>query len=189
MSRARTTLGLSSLLAVAAAATSLGCGSGASGPSGCATAATPDLVAQGDFDVDTGLSSSTVGANYGQPACPGQYLVEVDLTGSAFMGPSTFEVSGFWSSVVNMQSCTLLKSTMNVYVFDGSSWQSWDVATYAGVVQGTYCIPKPQHTDPGSVGLDVTNIPLTKGFQKARIAVNASQSGTTLAVAVSGATE
>ena len=54
------------------------------------------------------------------------------------MGPSMFSVSGFWSSAVNMQSCTLLKSTMNVYAFDGSSWQSWDVATYAGVAQGTH---------------------------------------------------
>ncbi len=51
---------------------------------------------------------------------------------------------------------------------------------------GGYCIPKPQHTDPGSVGLDVTNVPLTRGFQKARIAVNAIDAGTTLAVAIAG---
>ena len=55
-------------------------------------------------------------------------------TAAAFSGHSIFSISGFWSSAVDMQSCTLLQSTMNVFVFDGSTWQSWDVATYSGVV-------------------------------------------------------
>lgn len=88
-----------------------------------------------------------------------------------------------------MQSCDLLQATMNVWVFDGSTWQSWDVATYKGVVSGSLCIPTPQHTDPGSVGFDVTVIPLTKGFQRARVGVNAVEAGTTLAVAIVGAVE
>ncbi len=184
----QTELRLSALLAVAAAATVLGCG-GASGLSSCATAATPDLFALGDFDVDTGLAPVTVGAGYGQPRCQNQYLVEVDLTAATFTGHGAFEVSGFWSSVVDMQSCSLLQSIMSVFVFDGSTWRSWDVATYSGVAGGGYCTPEPQHTDPGSVGFDVTVVPLTNGFQKARIAVNASEAGTTLAVAVAGAVE
>jgi hypothetical protein len=122
-------------------------------------------------------------------ACPKQYLVEVDLTTPAFTGQSTFDVSGFWSSAVDMQSCGLLQATMNVWVFDGSSWQLWDVATYTGAVSGSYCIPEPQHTDPGSVGFGVTVVPLTKGFQKARIAVNAVEAGTTLPVAIAGEVE
>jgi hypothetical protein len=190
MSRARRELRRSSLIAVVAAATTLlGCGGGASGPSSCATAATPDLTTQAAFDIDTGLASSTVGAGYGQPSCPSQYLVEVDLTAGAFTGHNTFAVSGFWSSVVDMQSCGLLKATMNVFVFDGSAWRSLDVATYVGVSSAGYCIPVPQHTDPGSVGLDVTSVPLTMGFQKARIAVTASEAGTILAVAIAGQIE
>ena len=190
MSRARSELGRSSLIAVAAAATTLlGCGGGASGPSSCATAATPDFTTQAAFDIDTGLGSSTVGAGYGQPLCPSQYLVEVDLTAVAFAGHNTFSVSGFWSSAVEMQSCSLLKATMNVFVFDGSAWRSWDVATYAGVSSGGYCIPVPQHTDPGSVGFDATSVPLTMGFQTARIAVTASEAGTILAVAIDGEIE
>jgi hypothetical protein len=189
MRRSQMELRLSFVLAVAAVAMSLGCNGGDAGPSSCATTATPDFTAQGDFDVDTGLPPSTVRAGYGQPQCPTQYLVEVDLTAAAFTGYGMFEISGFWSSAVDMQSCTLLQSTMNVFVFDGSTWQSWDVATYTGVVYGSYCIPKPQHTDPGSVGYDVTNVPLTKGFQKARITVRAVEAGTTLAVAISGAGE
>jgi hypothetical protein len=55
-----------------------------------------------------------------------------------------------------------------------------------GMSSGGYCIPKPQHTDPGSVGYDVTVVPLTMGFQRARIAVTASDAGTLLAVAIAG---
>jgi hypothetical protein len=187
MSRARSKLRRSSLIVVAAAVTSLlGCGGDASGPSSCATAATPDFTTQAAFDIDTGLASSTVGAGYGQPLCPSQYLVEVDLTAVAFTGHSTFSASGFWSSVVDMQSCSLLKATMNVFVFDGSAWRSWDIANYMGVSAGGYCIPTPQHTDLGSAGYDVTVVPLTMGFQKARIAVTASEAGTILAVAIAG---
>jgi hypothetical protein len=189
VSRAQIELRRSSLVALAATAGALGCGGSASGPSSCATTATPDFTAQAAFDVDTGLAPSTVGAVYGQPTCPGQYLVEVDLTAPAFTGPSTFSVSGFWSSAVDMQSCSLLRATMNVYVLDGSAWRSWDVAAYAGMVSGNYCIPQAQHTDPGSVSFGVTNVPLTEGFQKARIAVSAAESDTALPVAVAGEIE
>jgi hypothetical protein len=160
-------------------------------PLSCATTATPDAPEETtDFDIDTGLPPSTVGANYGQSSCPSQYLVEVDLTASAFANHSIFEVSGFWSSRADMTSCSLLQATMTVYVLDGTNtWQTWDVATYAGVESLGFCTPEPQHTNSGSVGLDVTNIPLTMGFQKARIAVNAVESGTTLAVAISGAVD
>ena len=54
MRRSQIELRLSFVLAVAAVATSLGCNGGDAGPSSCATTATPDFTAQGDFDVDTG---------------------------------------------------------------------------------------------------------------------------------------
>ena len=156
-------------------------------PLSCATSARVDLPESGPFDIDTGLPPSTIGANYGQTNCPSQYLIEVDLKASAFSGHSTFDVSGFWSSAVSMQSCSTLQATMNVYVQDASNnWSSWDVATYTGVTSGNFCIPEPQHTNAGSVGFDVTIVPLNMGFQKVRVAVNAVQSGTTLPVAVAG---
>jgi hypothetical protein len=160
-------------------------------PLSCATSAAVDQPETGPFDIDTGLPPSTVGANYGQQAaCRSQYLIEVDLTASAFTGHNTFDVSGFWSSAVDMSSCSTLQATMSVYVLDSTNtWQPWDVATYTGVASGSFCIPEPQHTDPGSVGFDVTIVPLTMGFQKARVAVNAVQNGTTLPVAIAGEVE
>lgn len=154
----------------------------------CATMATPDSNVVGAFDVDTGLPPSTVGAGYGQPSCRNQYLVDVDLTAAAFQGHARLTVSGFWSSTAPQQPCDDLQATTNVFVLDSTNtWKSFDVVTYLGLPVGAVCIPQAQsHTDPGSVGLDVTNIPLTSGFTRARIAVNAVEIGTTQAIATVG---
>jgi hypothetical protein len=170
-------------LAPIAAACLVGCGGGAAAVSTCATKATPDLSVQGAFDVDTGLpSSSTVGAGYGQSLCEGQYLVEADLQQQA----SDFVVSALWSSVVPATPCDV-RSTMNVFVFDGASWQSWDVVSYAGKADGGVCgVDTLSHTNAGSEGLDATNIPAARHFQRARIAARATEAGAAVPVAVVG---
>jgi hypothetical protein len=154
----------------------------------CATTATANANFSAAFDVDTGLSGG-VGANYGQDMCRDQYLVDVDLTASAFTGRNTLSVSGFWSSQVPApgEPCNL-GATMSTYVLDQNTWRPWDIVTYLGVVSGSVCFPQAQsHTDGGSVGLDVARIPLNRGFTRARIAVNAVAGGTTKkAVAVVG---
>jgi hypothetical protein len=177
------TYGLPGLLLAPIAATCLvGCG-GAAAVSTCATKATPDLTVQGGFDVDTGLpSSSTVGAGYGQSLCEGQYLVEVDLQQQG----SDLAVTTLWSSVVPQQPCDVA-ATMNVFVFDGRSWQSWDVVAYAGRPEGANCaVNTLSHTNTASVGLDATNIPAARHFQRARIAARATEAGSAVPVAVVG---
>ena len=52
---------------------------------------------------------------------------------------------------------------------------------------GSFCVPEAQsHTNAGSVGLGVARIPLTSGFLRARIAVNAVEAGITQPIAVAG---
>jgi hypothetical protein len=174
-------------LAALAAACLLGCGSAITPPSTCATMATPDLSVQGGFDVDTGLpSSSTVGASYGQPLCPDQFLVEADLTAPAFEGFSMMAASGFWSNTLPAQPCDM-EATMSTFVLNGARWYSWDVVRYAAQSSGAYCFPQAQsHTNPNAVGIDVAHIPLTSGFSRARIAVNAVEAGSNTPVAVVG---
>jgi len=172
------------LLGAIAVAGVSGCGGDGAAISTCATTATPDLTVQGGFDVDTGLpSSSTVGAAYGQSACEGQYLVEADL--QAIAG-ADFVVTGFWSSAVPGQPCDE-RATMNVFVFDGISWQSWDVVSYVAMVDGTVCYPAAvSHTNAASDGTDASHIPGARQFHTARIAVRATQAGAPAPVAVVG---
>lgn len=164
----------------------LGCGGGAAAVSTCATKATPDLSAQGGFDVDTGLpSSSTVGAGYGQPDCPGQFLVEADLQQQASNGKD-FVVSAGWSSALPAQPCDE-RATMRVFVYDGTSWQAWDTVAYAGQAEGTICNPGVQsHTNAASMGLGATNVPSARHFQRVRVAASATESGSAVPVFVAG---
>jgi hypothetical protein len=154
----------------------------------CATTPTVDKMFSGGFDVDTALPPNPVGANYGHPDCQTQYLVEVDLTAAAFQGRTAFTVSGFWSSLVSSPVCVDLQATLRTFVFNGTIWQPWDTVAYAGVLSGGgTCTPEAQsHTDAGSVGLGVARIPLNRGFQRVRIAVNAVQNGITQAIATVG---
>jgi len=174
------------VLPIAATCIAIGCGDSGAAISTCATTATPDLTVQGGFDVDTGLTSpsmSSVGAAYGQSACEGQYLVEVDL--QAIAG-ADFVTTGFWSAAVPAEPCDE-RATMNVFVFDGTRWQSWDVVAYVAKVDGTICYPSAvSHVNAASDGLDATNIPGARQFQKARIAVRATQAGAPAPVAVVG---
>ena len=126
-------------------------------------------------------------ANYGQPSCPGQYLVEVDLTAAAFQGHATLEVSGIWSSALPEQPCDE-KSSMSVFVLGGSgAWQTFDEVVYVGQLTQNVCEPVVQsRTDVNSGNFGVTSVPLTSGFVRARVAVSASEGTTNVPVAVAG---
>jgi hypothetical protein len=165
----------------------IGCGSGSSAVSSCATTATPDLAASGAFDVDTGLGAGAVQGNYGQPSCPGRYLVDVDLTAAPFQAHTTLEVSGIWSSVLPEQPCDETAS-MNVFVLGSNgAWQAFDQVLYVGQLSQNVCEPVVQsRTDVDSGRVDVTSISLTSGFTRARIAVSASEGTTIVPVAVTG---
>jgi hypothetical protein len=165
---------------------SASCDSGASTVSTCATKAIPDFSAQGGFDIDTGLTPADAGSSYGQASCAGQYLVEVDLSAASFQGRSQFTASGFWSSTLPARPCDE-RSTMNVFVSSGTNWMEWDVVKYRAESAGDFCMPRAQsHTDQASAGLDVSSIPMAKGFTRARIAVNASEGSSNTALAIAG---
>jgi hypothetical protein len=162
-----------------------GCGGGTTNPvSSCATLATPDLSVTDAFDVDTGLGAGAVQGSYGQPNCPSQYLVDVDLTATAFQGHMALDVTGIWSSVLPSQPCDE-KSSMAVLVTDGQ-WQTFDLVTYVGNLSQGYCEPIANHTDVAFAGYGATAIPLTSGFTRARIAVSATEGTTDIPVAVAG---
>jgi hypothetical protein len=76
---------------------------------------------------------------------------------------------------------------MTVFVSaDGTTWKTLDVVPYKGETEGSVCHATAQsHTDPNSVGLGGTIIPAS-GFQRARVAVSASEGGALVPVLVSG---
>jgi hypothetical protein len=177
------------LLLAINAASAFGCGGGDHAPAApaCASSATPDATFTGPFDVDTGLPPSTIGAEYGQPDCKNQYLVEVDVTQIAFQGHDVV-VLGRWTSALPAVPCDE-RTTMSVTVFDGSSWHLWDSVMYVGQADGNTCHAQTSgHIDPGSAGLDATNIPAAKAFEKARVAVGATEGDAQVAVAITGQT-
>jgi hypothetical protein len=165
----------------------VGCGEGTTNAvSSCATLATADLSVAAPFDVDTGLGAGAVQANYGQPSCPSQYLVDIDLTAAAFQGPMELMVSGIWSSVLPSQPCDE-KSSMAVFVLGThGQWQTFDQVTYVGQFSQGYCEPIATHSDVSLAGYGVTAIPLTNGYTRARMAVNATEGSTYLPIAVFG---
>jgi hypothetical protein len=149
------------------------------------TTATPDVATfTAPFDVDTGLSGG-VGTNYGNGTCPNQFLVEADLTQPAFQGHD-FSVVGGWSSTLPATPCNE-QATMDVYTFNGSTWQLYDEVVYAPVSSGGLCIANAvSHTNPGSQGLGGTDVPAASNFQKVRAAVKATQNGNKVPVVVFG---
>jgi hypothetical protein len=153
----------------------------------CATTLTPDVTASGDFDFDTGSGPGAVQGNYGQPDCVSQYLVDVDLTAAAFQNKSSLDVSGVWSAVLPPTPCDE-QSVMAVFVLNASgNWQIWDQVPYLGELSQNVCEPIAQsHSNPDAVGFGVSVIPLTMGFTRARIAVNATEGTTDIPVAVAG---
>ncbi len=122
------------------------------------------------FDVDTGFTS--VGAGYGQTACPKQYLVGVDLTGSL---NGAIAVAAQWSDAVT--NCTGLNATMTVFALPAgvnTAWQVWDQVTYQN--SGTSCAASTiTHTNSVDNGFEGAVIPASSGFSQVRVAVNATQ--------------
>jgi hypothetical protein len=165
------------------------CGSSsdlAAAPMTCTTEAVPDMSFSDVFTIDTGFPGD-VGTTYGQSACAGQYLVEVDLTAAVFQGHDFF-ASARWSVTLPATPCDQAAS-MTTFVFDGTTWTTWDVVPYVGVAEGTICHAQPQsHLDPGSAQLGGTNVPGAGGFQRARLAVRAWSGSTQLPVFVAGET-
>ena len=157
----------------------------------CATSptATPDAsdTTGIDFDFDTGFGAGAVQGNYGQPDCVSQYLVDVDLT--KFQGVTSLDVSGIWSAALPPTPCDE-QSTMTVFVLDATgTWQIWDQVPYLGELTQGVCEPIAQaHSNPNAVGFGVSVVPLTMGFTRARIAVNATEGGNDIPVAVAGQT-
>jgi hypothetical protein len=152
------------------------------------TTSVPDFSFNAPFDVDTGLPPSTIGSGYGTAACPGQLVVDVDLTQAGFSGHNLF-VSGRWSASLPATPCD---ETATMFVFastDGTNFQTYDIVQYAGVLDsgGTICHAQAQsHTDPGSVSLGGTNVPAAKNFQRVRIALSAVEGSSLVPVLVSG---
>ena len=158
-------------------------GAPAAAPMSCTMAATPDMSFGDVFTVDTGSSGSS--ASYGQASCPGQYLVEVDLTKPPLQARSLF-VSGRWSTTLPVQPCDE-QAAMTVFAFDGSIWQVRDVVGYRGVAEGSICHAQPfSHTDPASAGLGGTTIPAGQGLVTLRVAVAATDGKLEVPVFVAG---
>jgi hypothetical protein len=164
------------------------CTSGSS-PSACSASAAPDATFAAPFTIDTGVAPSTIADNYGQPSCPNQLLLEVDLTQAGFLNRGLF-VSGRWSTSLPVSPCDE-RVTMTVTTFDGRAWQPWDVVTYAGEMQGSICHAQVQaHTNGSATALGGASIPAMPAFQKARVALVATRGSTSarLPVLVAGET-
>ena len=162
------------------------CGGGpAPAPLSCATAATPDLKVGAQFSVDTGVApSATGGASYGQRACPGAFLVEVDLGRAQ---PRTdFFVSGGWSATLPGQPCDET-STMSVFALEGDHWKVWDVIAYRGQTEGALCHAQAvSHTNMSSAGLGGALIAAESAVQTVRVAVEATQDGSKVPIYLAG---
>jgi hypothetical protein len=130
---------------------------------------------------------AVVGANYGQPLCPGQLLVESDLQPDPQSDISVYVMlaSGFWSSTLPAPPCDAT-ATMNIFVSDGNTWRAWDTLTYVGSFDGTQCLPTAQsQADPAATS-PAAQIPLTQGFVAARFAVDATEGSALVPVRVGG---
>jgi|KBSMisStaDraftv2_1062788.scaffolds.fasta_scaffold861531_1 hypothetical protein len=145
----------------------------------CATDAVPDATTQSlAFQVDTGgifvgqPAEYSVGAAYGQPSCPDQFLVEADLA-------TTAEVKawGGWSVLLPGDHCAY-HVTMTVFGDDGTGWTRFDQITYGGE-PFTDNDGKPRCNGKVtsrlvSSDLDVSTIPADR-FVRARVAVVATE--------------
>jgi hypothetical protein len=112
------------------------------GGASCATDATPNATtALVPFQLDTGGSfvgqpaAYVVGGDYGQPSCPDQFLLEVDLSASNAAGRDVF-VTGFWSVLTPPVPCGY-SATTTIWGYDGSTWLKFDQVTMQGESDAT----------------------------------------------------
>ena len=105
----------------------------------CATDATPDATIPSSgvpFNIDTGgnfagqPAAYFVGGNYGQPSCPDQFLVELDLTASNAAGKDVF-FTGRWSTLTPATPCGY-DMTMTIWGYSGSTWTRFDQLVMKG---------------------------------------------------------
>ena len=145
----------------------------------CATDAVPDVITpSGVFQVDTGAifvtqpAEYSVGAAYGQPSCPDQFLVEADLTTRGVV-----KAWGSWSVVLPGDHCGY-HATMTVFGDDGTGWARFDQITYLGVpftnTDGTPGCNGKVTSRLLASDLDVSTIPANR-FLRARVAVVATE--------------
>jgi hypothetical protein len=96
-------------------------------------------------------------------------------------------VAGVWTPTVAATPCDE-HATMDVFVFDGATWKSWDVVSYVGTGDASGCRARAQsHSNSASSGLDGTKIPAAMNFEKARVSVGAVQGSAKVPVLVSAA--
>jgi hypothetical protein len=143
----------------------------------CTTGA-PDVGPEtARFDVDTGLSPlvTRFGSMYGSASCPGQFLVEVDLTAPA-LNNGAFVVVGQWTDALISSSCPPLQATMDVYgqAADSSSWELYDRVTYANARPGECNPTSVSHSDASQDGLEGTTVPAGT-FEVLRVAISATE--------------
>ena len=107
------------------------------GGASCATDATPNATTSlVPFQLDTGgtfvgqPAAYVVGGDYGQPSCPDQFLLEVDLSASNAAGRDVF-VTGLWSVLTPAAPCGY-SATTTIWGYDGSSWTKFDQLTMQG---------------------------------------------------------
>jgi hypothetical protein len=147
--------------------------SDSSAPLSCTTAMA-DLSFNVGFDIDTGFLPSTVGAAYGQSACPNEYLLDVDLNGP--LKSQSFSISAQWSDSLS-PNCTGLNATMTVFALPrgtNTAWQIWDQVGYQN--SGDSCAASTiSHTNTADDGQEGATITPSNGFSQLRVAVNATQ--------------
>jgi hypothetical protein len=157
-------------------------------PTGSCAVATPDATANAPFEFDTGEPPlQAIGASYGSADCPGQFLVDVDMTQPGFAGLGLFVV-GRWSNALTTCDET---ATMTVFVTaDGTNWQIRDVVQYAALPEaGGGCHEQTLgHTDQHSNGLGGTSIAPSENLKHVRVAITAFEGATVVPVNVFGET-
>jgi hypothetical protein len=158
----------------------------------CATDATPDATIPSSsipFGIDTGVdfagqpAAYFVGTNYGQPACPDQFLMEMDLSATNAAGSAVF-LTGRWSSLIPPTPCGY-GITLTIWGYDGATWARFDQLTYQGQSEplndgGTAC-HEVVTSRQIQTNLRGTWIPAGT-FTTARVAAVASDCGQKLAV-------
>jgi hypothetical protein len=157
---------------------------------GSCTTAAPDETVSAPFEFDSGDPPlQSIGASYGSADCPGQFLVDIDMTQPGFSGKGLFVV-GRWSDSLPTTPCDET-ATMTVFVTaDGTNWQTRDTVSYAGMAEpGGGCHEvATNHTDPHSTGLGGTSIGPSEDFQRVRVAITALEGSTVVPVNVFGET-
>jgi len=156
----------------------------------CATDATPNATLSSiPFQIDTGgnfggqPASDFVGGDYGQPSCPDQFLVEMDLSASNSTGNAVF-LTGEWSVLTPGAPCGYT-TTITIWGYDGSNWTRFDQLVTRGQAEppidgGAFCHQVVTSREIQTT-LGGTWIPAGT-FATARMAVVASDCGEKLPV-------